>query len=124
MEISFAPKAAAVSTAVARLTTDGLSPSTSTMWHSGHAAETMSTSSAISVGQPNNCGGSGLAAPRWLTFRKQPLSVVHGGRPNVDRYTARSASTVGLSPASTIPTVCVAPSVPGRAYADLRSAGP
>jgi hypothetical protein len=29
--------------------------------------------------------GNGLVAPFWFTLRKQPLAVVHAGRPNCDR---------------------------------------
>jgi hypothetical protein len=59
--------------------------STSRMWQVGQMAETMSTSSEISPAQPVLVGGSGLVAPFWFTFEKQPLAVVHGGSPNWDR---------------------------------------
>ena len=55
------------------------------MWQFGQIAETMSTSSEISPAQPVSAVGSGLVAPFWLTFRKQPLAVVQAGRPNCER---------------------------------------
>ena len=91
----------------------------------GQTAETMSTSSEISPAQPASALGSGLAAPVWFTLRKQPLAVVHGGRPNWDRYVARSDSALGSSNASTMATVAPAPAVAdGSLYAFCRSAGP
>jgi hypothetical protein len=51
----------------------------------GQIADTMSTSSEISPAQLGSDAGSGLAAPFWLTLRKQPLAVVQAGRPNCDR---------------------------------------
>ena len=62
-----------------------LDASTSRMWHSGQIADTMSTSRLISPAQPASDAGSGLAAPFWLTFLKQPLAVVQAGRPNWER---------------------------------------
>ncbi len=59
--------------------------STSMMWHCGQTAETMSRSSEISSPQPASATGSGLAAPLWFTFLKQPLAVVQAGRPNLVR---------------------------------------
>jgi hypothetical protein len=51
--------------------------------------------------------------PRWSTFWKQPLSVVHAGSPNCARNTPRSASALESPNASTIATVWPAP-VAGR----------
>src|SRR6478672_576775 len=82
LEISVAPRRAAVFSAVARLANDDELPSTSRMWQFGQIAEAMSRSSEISWAQPVSTAGSGDAPPFWLTLRKQPLAVVHGGRPN------------------------------------------
>src|SRR5512146_3165294 len=88
----------------------------------GQTADTMSTSSAISPAQPASATGSGLAAPFWLTFLKQPLAVVQAGRPNCDRYAPRSDSAFGLSYASTM--AIAAPLPPeGSLYALSRSVG-
>src|SRR5438477_97540 len=97
--------------------------STSTMWHSGHTADTMSRSRAISTLQSSSGlnFGRGVVLPFWLSLRKQPFWVVHAGRPYALRYTARSASAVGSSLASTIATVLPAPPVVGNRYADTRS---
>ena len=62
-----------------------------------------------------------MVLPFWLSLRKQPFWVVHAGRPYALRYTARSASAVGSSLASTIATVLPAPPVVGNRYADTRS---
>jgi hypothetical protein len=59
--------------------------STRRMLHSGQAALTMSRSSEISTPQPVLPPGSGLDAPDSFTVLKQPLAVVQGGRPNVER---------------------------------------
>src|SRR5689334_18154281 len=59
--------------------------STSTILQVGHAALTRSRSSAASTVQSSPGGelpGSGEVAPFWLMILKQPLAVVHGGRPN------------------------------------------
>src|SRR5689334_7856786 len=93
------------------------------MWQLGQTAETMSRSSEISPAHPASGLGSGLVAPFWLTFLKQPFAVVHAGRPNCLRYAARSASAFGSSCASTIATVAPLPP-DGSLYALLRSAGP
>ncbi len=123
-EMYFAPIRAAVSIAV-NSELSGTFDSTSRILHSGQIAEAMSMSSAISPAQPASARGSGLAAPFWLTFRKQPLAVVHGGRPNWARYTARSASAFGSSNASMMATVAPLPAVAeGSLYALCRSAGP
>ena len=89
---------------------DGESASTSRMWQFGHAADTACTSSAISTPHPGS-GRGGEAPPRWLTFRKQPFADVQDGSPHAARYAARSASTFGLSNASTIAIVCPTPRV-------------
>src|SRR6185295_16856131 len=89
----------------------------------GQAALTMSRSSAISSAQPVFPRGY-LVPPFWSTFLKQPLAVVHGGRPNWARYTARSLSALGLSYASTMATVMPEPAAVLRLYAAWRSAGP
>jgi hypothetical protein len=54
------------------------------MWQLGQIADTMSRSSEISCAQPPFAAG-GVAPPLWLTFLKQPLSVVHGGSPKLLR---------------------------------------
>src|SRR5258705_9404061 len=92
------------------------------MWQLGQIAETMSTSSEISPAQPVSGAGSGLAAPFWLTFLKQPLAVVQAGSPNCVRYWARSDSAFGSSCASTIATVVVVEDA-GSLYALTRFAG-
>src|SRR5205085_465124 len=83
----------------------GLLALTSRIVQSGQTAEPRSTSSEISPAQPASGLGSGLAAPFWFTLRKQPLAVVQAGRPNCDRYVARSDSALGSSMASTMATV-------------------
>src|SRR3989440_12717014 len=98
--------------------------STSRRRQLGQVADTICRSSEISPAQPALGPGSGPGRPSWLTFVKHPLAVVHSGRPNWARYTARSASALGLSNASTIATVWPAPPPAGSAYADTRSAGP
>ena len=126
MDTNFAPSATAWFTAVNRSLLRLLFASTSRMRQFGQTAETIWTSSEISAAHPASGVGRGLASPPWLTLLKQPLAVVHGGRPNWARYTVRSASALGLSNASTIATVCPPPPpvVDGSAYADCRSAGP
>jgi hypothetical protein len=51
LEIAFAPSAAAVFSAVARLAKLAVLPSTSRMWQFGQIADTMSRSSEISCDQ-------------------------------------------------------------------------
>ena len=72
-------------TAVPRFAVVGLFASTSRMWQFGQIAETISRSSMISDDQPAFAAGSGLVAPFWLTFLKQPLAVVQAGRPKLLR---------------------------------------
>src|SRR3954463_9499355 len=91
---------AAVSTAVISGSVSGELASTNRMWQSGQVADKAARSRLISSAQPKSPAGSGLAAPFWLTFLKQPLAVVHGDRPRLLRKTARSASAVGASMAS------------------------
>ncbi len=64
------------------------------MWHFGQTAETMSSSRDSSAAQPVSFGGSGLAAPPWLTWRKQVVTG-HAASPYVDRYFAMSAAADG-----------------------------
>src|SRR6266702_6179391 len=122
-----APWLAAWFTAVMRFVKLLLSASTSRMWQVGQMALAICTSSAISSPHPELARG-GLLPPLWLIFLKQPFEVVQGGRPNVVRYTPRSASALGLSYASTMamigPSVAVL-EVPlnGTPYAACRSAG-
>src|SRR5215467_7964241 len=85
----------------------------------GQIADTMSTSSDSSSPQPTLVAGSGLAWPFWFTFVN-----LAAGRPNVDRYVARSDCTFGLSNASTMPTVSPVPPALLSTYALCRSAGP
>ena len=63
----------------------------------GHTAETMSRSREISPDQPVSVVGSGLVAPFWFSFLKQPLAVVQAASPYWLRYAARSDSAVGSS---------------------------
>ena len=65
--------------------------STSRIWHFGQIALTMSTSSAISVAQPEFVGGY-VVPPLWFTFWKtQPVAdadtvpLGHAGSPKNDR---------------------------------------
>ena len=51
----------------------------------------------ISDDQPGSGDGSGLVAPFWFTFLKQPVFVVHGGRPKLLRYVFRSFAAFGSS---------------------------
>src|SRR4051794_8781546 len=72
--------------------------STSTSLQVGHAALARSRSSAASTVQSSLAGalpGSGEVAPFWLTIFRQPLALVHGGRPNWLRYVARSLAALG-----------------------------
>src|SRR4051812_46757631 len=100
-----APIVAARFTAVARLANELLFPSTSRILQLWQMARATSTSREISRPQPESGGGSGLAAPFWLTFLKQPLAVVQAGSPKVESYVARSDSMLGASKASTIAIV-------------------
>src|SRR5436190_4388725 len=128
-EISSAPSAAAVFSALKRLKLVGDAASTSVIWHGGQTAWAASMSSEISRAQPSaslaflrsppvplcafssSCSvfgkGSGLLAPSWLTCLKHPPAVVHCGRPNSSLYSLRSCSAVGSLYASTIAIVCV-----------------
>src|SRR5579872_544622 len=113
LEISVAPQLAAASSLVKRFPKPLVSASTSSMRQFGQMADTMSRSSDSSSSHlaEESVPGSGAVMPDWLTLRKQRLAVVHGGRANVDRYTARSASAVGSSKASTIATIWPVPFV-------------
>ena len=118
--------AAAVCTAASRSVSYEDAASTSRMWQWGQTAETASRSSEISTSHEASAAGSGEVAPFSLTFLKQPDWLVHAGRPYVERYTARSASAVGSSYASTIATVSALPPVCeryDRSYACSRYAG-
>src|SRR5215831_9425424 len=117
--MNFAPSATAVFTEAPRFARLLSFASTSRMLQFGQIADTMSTSSDISSPQPTSVAGSGLAWPFWFTFVK-----FAGGRPNVERYVARSDATFGSSNASTIATVTPAPPELLMAYALCRSAGP
>src|SRR5882672_3102738 len=81
IETNFAPSFSAVLTATSRSLL-GESDSISVMPQFGQAAETMSRSSEISPDQECEGAGSGDGCPCWLSFWKQPLSVVQGLRPN------------------------------------------
>src|ERR1044071_6204504 len=123
--MAVAPRRAAVSSAAYRSVFRFVFASTRRIRQLGQIALTMSRSSEISRLQSGSGGGSRSVLPVWPTFVKHPFAVVHGGRPYVDRYCARSDSAVGSSNASTIATVRPLPAVvDGRAYADCRSAGP
>ena len=80
---------AAVFTAAPRLFMKSSSDSTSRIRHFGQVAETTSRSSEVSAIQPAaspvGIDGYAPAWPDWLTFLKQPLAVVHGGRPYIAR---------------------------------------
>src|SRR5580704_2565021 len=80
-EITVAPSATAVFSAVSRSIRLFELASTRRMWQLGHAAETMSTSSEISSDQPEFATGNDVALPCSLTLRKQPLAVVHAAMP-------------------------------------------
>jgi hypothetical protein len=54
-------------------------------------------SSDSSISHPVLPAGSGEVAPCSLTLVKQPLAVVHAGRPNVERYVARLLAAPGSS---------------------------
>jgi len=54
---------------------------TTTIFASGAAAETASTSRACSPAQPTLNRGSVLP-PVWLMIRRQPLAIVQADRPN------------------------------------------
>src|SRR5207248_957573 len=125
LDTYFAPSETAVFTEVPRSWMLAMVASTSRMRQLGQIAETMSTSRLISPAQPVSAVGSGLAWPFSLTFLKQPFAVVQAGRPNCERYAARSDSAFGSSCASTIPTVAPLPPVAlVRLYALRRLDGP
>src|SRR5262245_32933683 len=92
--------------------------STSRMWQSGQAADTMSRSRLISSAQPLSPAGNGDVPPFWLIFLKQPFAVVQAGRPKWLRYAPRSAAALGSSIASTIATVRPLACLPDTLYAD------
>src|SRR2546430_16369268 len=83
LDTATAPEPVAASSAWARSVELELLLSTSTMWHSGQTADTMSRSRAISTLQSSSGlnFGSGAVLPFWLSLRKQPFWVVHAGRP-------------------------------------------
>ncbi len=74
-----------MSSVSARSANAGVFPSTTTIRHDGHPAETIETSKVDSIAQPKSAGGSGAASPCWLTFRKHPLADVQAGNPNCAR---------------------------------------
>src|SRR6478609_647283 len=90
-EITVAPRAAAVFSAVARSVNAAEFASTSRMLQFGQIADAMSRSSAISWPQPALTRG-GVVPPVWLIF-----VIVRAGSPNVERYTLRSLWAVGRS---------------------------
>jgi hypothetical protein len=59
--------------------------STSSSLQFGHAADIICRSRSVCTAHPALAVGSGVTAPFWLTFLKQPLAVVHGGSPNCER---------------------------------------
>ena len=73
-----------MSTAAARLAKEFVLASTRRILQLGQMALAMSRSSEISCAQPELARGY-LVPPVWFTFRKQPLAVVQGGRPKVER---------------------------------------
>ena len=82
LETWLAPRVTAVAMPVSRSEVCELLASTRRMWQLGHSAETASRSSEISASQSEPAGlGIGEAPPVWLTLAKQPLPLVHGGRP-------------------------------------------
>ena len=80
-----APSLAAVFTPVPRSALVAELTSTRRILQSGQPLETMSRSSEISPAHPVLVEGKGAAAPVSLTFLKQPLAVVQGGSPYVER---------------------------------------
>src|SRR5262249_2456539 len=122
--MTVAPIVAARFTAAPRSVMFAEFASTRRILQFGQAAEAMSRSSAISPAQPLSAVGSGLAAPFWFTFLKQPLAVVQAGRPYWARDTPRSFSAFGSACASRIATVFPEPPDVGMAYAETRSGGP
>src|SRR5215831_1584022 len=116
----------AVSSAVARSANVGWVPSTTMILQSGHAAETIETSRVSSTPHPNGSAlGNGDGLPCWLTIRRHPLAVVHGGSPYCLRYVARSDARCGVLKASTIATVWpLPPLVTGSLYADSMAVAP
>ena len=83
--ITVAPSAAAVFCAMSRPVLWSSLACTTRMLHRGHAALTMSTSSAVSTVQSSlgsaDAGGRFVVWPSWFTIRRQPLAIVHAGRP-------------------------------------------
>jgi hypothetical protein len=64
------------------------SSSASTSLQVGHAALALSRSRAASIVQSSpadGAAGSGAVAPFWFTIFRQPLALVHGGKPNWPR---------------------------------------
>jgi len=57
---------------------------TTRILQSGQAADTASTSRACSMSHPESVGGL-LLPPFWSIRLKQPLLVVHAGRPKLER---------------------------------------
>src|SRR3569833_4494984 len=81
-----APSLAAVSCAIMRPASMSLLVRTSRILQSGHAADAMSRSSAVSPVQSSLAGASGGIGdllPSWLTMVKQPDATVHGGSPYI-----------------------------------------
>src|SRR5438309_9608035 len=113
----------AVRAAVPRSFRYELLASTRTILQFGHSALTICVSSELSWAHPVSGVGYDVP-PFWFTFLKQPLAVVHAGRPKFERYVARSLSAFGLSYAMAMATVCPDPPVAdGALYADRRYAG-
>src|SRR5437763_812944 len=83
-----APSLAAVSCAIMRPSSMSLLVKTRTILQSGHAADAMSRSSAVSPVQSSlagAAGGIGVVLPSWLTMVRQPDATVHAGRPYFER---------------------------------------
>src|SRR5947209_2752084 len=98
--MALAPRLAALLTAAPRSLKPEELASTRRMLQPGQIADAMSRSREISWAQPLSTLGYGLVAPVWLTLRKQPVPNefdVQAGKPNVERYVARSLSAVGSS---------------------------
>src|ERR1700685_1103570 len=98
----------AVRSAVARSDIEAELASTSTIEQLGQMPETISRSSDSSSSQPPVGSDLGsLLVPYSLTIFRQPLAVVHAGRPYFSRYAARSLAALGSLKAST--TAMVSP---------------
>src|SRR5258708_17510851 len=95
LDTYLAPLAIAVLSAVPRSGVLLVFASTSSMWHFGQIAETMSRSSDSSVAQSAFAAGSGLVCPNWFTILRQPLRVVHAPRWKWRREVARSDTALG-----------------------------